>query len=81
MSPRTNLLLGQREWLLQRPSNAFTYWQKSLTAAQQFGMPYDQALAHYEIGRHEANPLVQEKHIQNARQLFDKMGIPFDLRS
>jgi tetratricopeptide (TPR) repeat protein len=78
MSPRANILLGLREWLLERPSNAFTYWQKGLAAAEQFGMPYDQALARYEIGRHTADTAAQQEHFQNAKQLFDMMGIAFD---
>ncbi len=78
MSSRANILLGSREWLLERPSNAFTYWQKGLTAAEQFGIPYDQALAHYEIGRHTSDTVAQQEHLQNAKQLFDMMKIPFD---
>ena len=46
MSPRANILLGVREWLLLRPINAHDYWQKGLAAAVQLGMPYEQALAH-----------------------------------
>lgn len=46
MSPRANVLLGLRESLLLRSANAHDYWQKGLAAAEQFGMPYEQALAH-----------------------------------
>jgi hypothetical protein len=78
MSPRANILLGMREWLLERPTYANDYWQKGLEAAEQFGMPYEQALAHIEIGRHSADATVREGHLQQARQLFEKMDVPFN---
>jgi hypothetical protein len=81
MSPRTNILLGLREWLLERPSSAFAYWQKGLIAAEKYGMPYDQALAHHEIGRRTADPATQQDHFQKARELFNMMGIEFDFRA
>jgi tetratricopeptide (TPR) repeat protein len=75
MSPRANLLLGLREWLLERPTNAYDYWQKGLAAAERFGMPYEQALAHDEIGRHTADAAARQAHFREAKRLFDEMGV------
>jgi hypothetical protein len=75
VAPRANLYLGLREWLLERPSNANDLWQKALAAAEQLNMPYEQALVHYEIGRHTSDQAVREEHLEKAEELFGKMGI------
>ncbi len=77
MGPKANILLGMREWLLQRPTYATDYWQKALALAEHFGMPYEQALAHYEIGRHTADPAHKTEHMEKTTQLLDEMGITF----
>jgi tetratricopeptide (TPR) repeat protein len=75
MGPKANILLGMREWLLQRPTYANDYWQKGLALAEQFGMPYEQAMAHVEIGKNTADPALRQEHLQKAQELFDEMGI------
>ncbi len=40
-------------------------------------MPYEQALAHYEIGRHTADPAHKTEHMEKTTQLLDEMGITF----
>src|SRR5215211_5019121 len=40
------------DWLNGKPRSAQQNWQKRLGAAQKLSMPYDEALAYREIGRH-----------------------------
>lgn len=75
MGPKVNILLGMREWLLQRPTYAHDYWQKGLTLAEHFGMPYEQAMAHQEIAKNTADPTLRQQHHQKATHLFAEMGI------
>jgi flagellin-specific chaperone FliS len=47
--------------------------------AQERSLLYDQALAHYEIGRHltDDDPL-RRKHLQQALEIFDQLGAIYD---
>jgi tetratricopeptide (TPR) repeat protein len=73
--PRARLWQGLWYWLAGRPGTAHRWWQKSLTAARQFHMPYEQGLACYEIGRHlpPSHPQRQEC-LQQALALFARVG-------
>jgi tetratricopeptide (TPR) repeat protein len=46
------LYRGCYEWLNGRPREAHRAWAEALTAARKLGFPYEEGLAHYEIGRH-----------------------------
>jgi len=76
--PRALLFKGLADWLEGAPAEAVKRWQTSLVEAERLGMPYEQGLAHYEIGRHVVG---DERHHQlaQARQLFAKLGAAFDL--
>jgi tetratricopeptide (TPR) repeat protein len=50
--PRAWLWQGLYEWLSGRPGRAKAAWRKSLAAAERLAMPYEQALALSELGRH-----------------------------
>jgi hypothetical protein len=48
------LYRGCCEWLNGRPREAQRAWAEALAAARELGFPYEEGLAHYEIGRHLA---------------------------
>jgi class 3 adenylate cyclase/tetratricopeptide (TPR) repeat protein len=45
------LWTGCAEWLDRRPRHAMAAWRRCLSAAARFGLPYEEARAHYEMGR------------------------------
>lgn len=81
--PRAWLYRGRRAWLLGRSGAAQKAWQKSLAAANQLSMPYEQGLARLEIGRHlpasGASLTAREQHLVQARDIFIKLGASPDL--
>jgi tetratricopeptide (TPR) repeat protein len=73
--PRAWLWRGRYLWLSGQRAKAHRFWRKSLAAAEQLAMPYEQGLAHYEIGRHldASNPDCAE-HLQQASDIFSRLG-------
>ncbi|MEB3336857.1 MAG: adenylate/guanylate cyclase domain-containing protein [Leptolyngbyaceae bacterium] len=76
--PSAWLWQGLYHWLANQPAQAQQAWQRSLAAAEQFAMPYDQGLAHYEIGRH-AISTQRQHHLKIASQIFTELDAAFDL--
>jgi class 3 adenylate cyclase/tetratricopeptide (TPR) repeat protein len=77
--PRAWLCQGLYNWLSGKPSQAYKAWQKSLSLAEQLHMPYEQGLAHYEIGRHlEAEARTRQTHLLQAYEIFDGLGATYD---
>jgi class 3 adenylate cyclase len=72
--PSTWRWQGLYDWLDAKPGRARRAWQKSLAAAQKLAMPYDEALAYYEIGRH-ATADEQTSHLARANEIFGQLGI------
>jgi eukaryotic-like serine/threonine-protein kinase len=79
------LYQGLYEWLAGKPGQAYKAWSQSLAAAERLGMPYQQARAHYEIGRHTPSDqkardgLSRQEHLQRAYDIFDNLGTAYDL--
>jgi hypothetical protein len=70
---------GVYHWLTGNVNQARFFWQSGLSAAEQRAIPYDQALAHYEIGRHlEHNDPACQQHLQHALEIFDRLGAAYD---
>jgi len=69
-----SLWQGLYDWLDNKPNQARRAWRKSLVAAQKLGMPYDEALAHYEYGRN-ATGAERETNFARAREIFDRLGV------
>jgi len=75
--PRARLYQGWCEWLEGKPIQAFGTWQTGLGVAGQLAMPYEQGLAHYEIGRH-ASGEERQKHLSRALEIFEQLGAAYD---
>jgi tetratricopeptide (TPR) repeat protein len=79
-APRKRLYDGLSYWQQRRPEKAFKAWQESIDAAGRLGMRYDQALAHYEVGRHlPASDPDRSTHLRHARELFQTCGAVYNL--
>jgi eukaryotic-like serine/threonine-protein kinase len=72
--PSTWRWQGLYDWLDGKPGRACRAWQKSLAAAQKLAMPYDEALAYYEIARH-ATADEQTSNLARANEIFGQLGI------
>jgi hypothetical protein len=78
--PRDYLWQGNFKWIGGRQAAARKLWKQGLVTAQQLGMPYDQALIHYELGRRlPTNDPARSKHLNRAGELFQQLGATFDL--
>lgn len=78
--PRAWLWQGLYEWLAGRPGRAYAAWRKSLAVAERLVMPYEQALALYEIGRHlpAADPN-RCTHLTRAAEIFHQLNAKYNL--
>jgi tetratricopeptide (TPR) repeat protein len=65
---------GVYDWLDGKPRRARQAWLKSLAAAQKLAMPYDEALAYYEIGRH-AEGEERQANLARAREIIERLGV------
>ncbi len=73
--PRAYLWQGLAHWLAGRSRRARRAWRCSLEAATRLHMPYEEALAHYEIGRHlpQGDP-IRQRHLDSACEIFTRLG-------
>lgn len=69
---RSRLLLhtGTLEWLTGNKAKAQKSWQKALEYAEKYAISFDQALIHYEIGRHTDD----SQSVHQALSLFETLG-------
>src|SRR5262249_22760151 len=77
--PRSLLWMGLYLAQEGKSDKAHRYWKRGLSEAQRLELYYDQALLHYEIGRHlmPEHP-VRADHLQRAAQLCERIGAAFD---
>ena len=72
--PRWAILEGRRSWLAGRRGRAQRLWRRALTSATQLDMPYEEGLAHYQIGSHlDANDAERAVHLEAAREIFGRI--------
>jgi class 3 adenylate cyclase len=77
-APRAGRWRGVVAWLDGHPALARTVWARSLETATRLAMPYEQALLHYEMGRH-ARGRARRAHLAQARAIFARLGATGDL--
>jgi eukaryotic-like serine/threonine-protein kinase len=71
---------GRADWLAGRQDSARKAWQQSLTLAEKLAMPYEQASAHYEIGRHlDAQDPARKEHLARAAEIYGQLGAAYHL--
>jgi class 3 adenylate cyclase/tetratricopeptide (TPR) repeat protein len=73
--PRASLYQGRMLWRQGRKAQALKAWRGSLALSEQLEMPFERALAHFEIGRHLAETDAErELHLAQARAGFEALG-------
>ena len=78
--PRAWLWQGLYYGLSGQPGQAQAAWRKSLAAAERLSMPYEQAQALYEMGRHlPANDPKRQVYLSRAAQIFSQLEAKYDL--
>lgn len=68
------LMRGRVEWLAGRPARAASLWQRSLDLAGRLQLPFDEARAHLELGRHGFGDA--DSHLEAAQQAFTAFRAP-----
>jgi tetratricopeptide (TPR) repeat protein len=77
--PRYWLWKGLAEWLAGNRGRALRSWQQCVSLASRLKMPYEEALGHYEIGRHLASAdQVRDEHLDRACTLFSQLSAAYD---
>jgi len=79
--PRALLYRGLYHWHRGAPPRAFHHWRQSLSSARELAMPYDEARAQFELGRHLDDKNEERSHLLAAAiQGFTATGANYDLR-
>lgn len=79
--PRAWLWQGVYDWQAGKPDRARKAWSHSLVEAQRLNMIYEEALAHFEWGRHLAvGDTNRRQHLTQARQIFDQLQARYDVK-
>ncbi len=77
---RTALYRSLYEWHSGKSAKALLGWRGALASAERLDMPYDQALALYELGRHlEPGDPSRQEHLERAARIFEEVGAEYDL--
>lgn len=75
------LYQGQYRWLAGQPEKASKAWQAGLAIARKLDLAYEQALLHYQIGRHlPESDRHRRQHLDQASQLFTQLGAAWNLQ-
>ncbi len=77
--PHALLWSGNEAWLDGRPGRARRLWERARAEASARAMPYEEASAHLEIGRHlePADP-ARQYHLRAAVAVFERVGCAAD---
>ncbi len=80
--PMLLLRQGNDAWLRGHRAAATRAWHRCLVEAERLTMPYERALAHYEIGRHAPpDDPIRQRSLQEAIAGFGSLGAAYDLQS
>lgn len=73
--PRALLCQGLVDSLSGRPARARRVWRDCLRAAIHLEMPFEEAMAHYEIGRHlQPDDPARHRHLTQSIEIFARLG-------
>ncbi len=78
--PYAALWQGLYDWQAGKRSKANQQWQKCITDAEKLSMPYEQALAYYELGRHHLpQSFARKTNLTRAQEIFSGLGAAYDV--
>lgn len=69
---------GLQSWLVGRHGSARRQWARAIADARRLGMPYDEARARYQLGRHSVGAERREQ-LARAAAIFARLGCAADL--
>jgi len=69
---------GRQDWLNQKNSTAIKFWEASAESARSLSMPWDEANALRELGKHSVGETARE-YLQNALELFTNSHAAYDI--
>ncbi len=73
--PRSSTLEGRYRWLLGETRRAHQSWRRAVASAQALSMPYEQALAYLEIGRHlDPSDAGRNEYLRKAKDIFTRLN-------
>ncbi|HEV7990708.1 MAG TPA: AAA family ATPase [Gemmatimonadaceae bacterium] len=70
------LIEGLSRQLQGRHAAARAAWRECILVAERAGMPYEHAMATYELGRHAEDAAERASRLHNAREAFETLGMP-----
>jgi class 3 adenylate cyclase/tetratricopeptide (TPR) repeat protein len=70
--------MGMQNWLENKTDLAFKNWQASIEVAKRLSMPWEEANAWRELGKHSQG-IVQEQALLKAIDLFRSCGATYDM--
>ena len=70
------LVEGLLHQLQGRSATARAKWQECISVAERASMPYERAMAQYELGRHSSDASERATLLRAARDAFDTIGMP-----
>lgn len=80
-APRYHLCLGLKYWGEGRAPRAIAAWREAIDAAVWLRMPFEEARARFELGRHlAAGDPERQRSLEKALDGFDRIGAEFDRR-
>lgn len=72
--PRYATLHGRHAWLYGQRGEALRWWRRAVARAQELSMPYEEGLAHLELGRHlDRHDPERDVHLRAAREIFERL--------
>lgn len=78
--PRAAIWHASLDWMNGRHRAARNGWQKALAQAVALEMPYEEAMAHLELGRHlPEGSQERDQHLQQAGELFERQSAAGEL--
>ncbi|HEY9856748.1 MAG TPA: adenylate/guanylate cyclase domain-containing protein [Stenomitos sp.] len=73
--PRSMIWRASCEWLSGHRGRSILRWRSALVQAERLGLPFDQGLAHLELGRHlRPGHAKREGHLRRAAELLNQLG-------
>jgi len=73
--PRSSTLEGRYRWLIGETRRAHQSWRRAVASAQALSMPYEQALAYLEIGRHlDPSDAGRNEYLRKAKDIFTRLN-------
>jgi hypothetical protein len=72
--PHVHRVEGWYAWQHGRHDQARQHWTRAIKEADRFNKVFETALAHYDMGRFDAN---RAEHLKPAYEIFERLGFEY----